>query len=169
MAPDAELLPPEVMRADDPLLPYMRTVFAATRDLVCAYIFDFPSYLAMGGAGAVALERSIALAAGSHLTVIDGSFATDAHAALLDDASFGADAITVLLQVTLDAFQARQDRGVFVVTDDPAASWRFVPSRGELVAGRSVLRLLPADILRRARSLDFEHTLRNLVESYVRP
>src|SRR5689334_7364687 len=60
LAPTLNKLPLELQRFDDPFLPFGKAVIDATADLVCAYVFHLGPYLALGAAGAVALERTIA-------------------------------------------------------------------------------------------------------------
>src|SRR5699024_7491278 len=74
ISPRLDRMPPEFQRHDDPFLPYMRSIYAATANLICVYIFDFAAYLAIGAAGVIALERSIALAEETHITVLDARF-----------------------------------------------------------------------------------------------
>jgi hypothetical protein len=166
VAPQIGSLPAELQRTDDPFLPYMRLIVAGTADLVCAYIFDLPSYLGLGGAGAVALERCIATVSGTHITVIDGRFSHAGYTTLLNPGSFGADAIIVSAGLAA-AVHVDSDRAVYFVSDDTSVSPRYSPS-GEMVGFGSMVRLLPTDTLIRARSLEFSRTLRSLVTSYVR-
>src|SRR5258707_5667660 len=59
LAPAPNKLPYEIQRYDDPFLPYSKAVIDATADLACAYVFHLGAYLALGAAGAVALEKTI--------------------------------------------------------------------------------------------------------------
>src|SRR5262249_31784814 len=60
LAPALNKLPYEIQRYDDPFLPYTKAVIDTTADLVCGYVLHLGAYLALGAAGAVALERSLA-------------------------------------------------------------------------------------------------------------
>lgn len=166
ISPKVEFLPPEIARYDDPFLPYMRAIFAATRDFVCAYVFDFPAYITMGGAGTVALERSISIARDTHVTVIDGRFSTGAYAAIWDDTAFAVDAVTVAEGVSLDDYQLRDDRLAFVVGQDNGKA-HFSPENGLFRAEGVTLPLLPLDTLYKARSLEFRASLREAVERHA--
>jgi hypothetical protein len=111
VAPRLSRLPMPIQRYDDPFLPFGKAVIQATRDLVCAYGFDFPAYLAIGAAGAIALERTIAYAGKEVITILDGSFGPAVYLALMDETAFNADAITMLN----DEFPiVRNDKAVFV-------------------------------------------------------
>ena len=50
MAPRLLQIPLPMQRFDDPFLPFGKAIIAATRDVVCAYIFDLAAYLAVGAA-----------------------------------------------------------------------------------------------------------------------
>lgn len=88
-------LPLAIQRYDDPFLPYGKAVIAATRDIVGGYVFDLASYLALGGAGAVALERTVDYVGGDVPTILHGAFSSADYAVLCDALSFGVDYITV--------------------------------------------------------------------------
>ena len=165
--PHMDRMPPAFQRHDDPFLPYMRSVYTATEDLVCAYVFNFAAYLALGAAGTIALERSIALAAETHITVLDATFASGDFARVWDDAAFGCDAVTISIEAPLLAFQTRPDRQAFTVTDSDSYAARFDLSKGVLVLAQHAVKLLPLDVLDRARSLTFEDTLRSVVRDHV--
>lgn len=167
ISPRADKLPPDIQQHDDPFLPYMRVIHAATRDLVCAYVFDFAAYLALGAAGVVALERSVGLVVGKHITVLDGPFASERYNAIWDEAAFGVDAITVALDVPLSEFRIRVDRQAFVTTENTAQEARYSMTQGIFTLGTDIIPLLPFDLLVRARSLTFEETLRKIAKSHV--
>ena len=69
LSPRLAQMPLPMQRYDDPFLPFGKAIIDATRDLVCAYVFDLAAYLALGAAGAVALERTIAYAGTDDATV----------------------------------------------------------------------------------------------------
>lgn len=128
IAPRLVRLPLVIQRYDDPFLPFGAAIVNATRDLVCAYVFDLAAYLSLGAAGAVALERTIAYAKGDTLTILHGPFVGGDYAALLDEGSFNADAVTVVDGDDSPAYSARTDRCAFVVQ-------RGLPEQGELLSG----------------------------------
>jgi hypothetical protein len=96
LAPVVSLLPLAIQRYDDPFLPFGKAVVQATRDIAQIYAFDLAAYLALGGAGAVALERTIRFVDENNLTIIHGPFNRQAFSGLTDIMSFGADAVTGL-------------------------------------------------------------------------
>lgn len=97
--PTVERMPLPIRRYDDPFLPFGKAVINATRDLVCGYLFNFADYMALGAAGAVALERTIAYAGFDRLSIIHGPFANKEYVRLLDVAAFNADAITFVYKI----------------------------------------------------------------------
>lgn len=60
IAPALDKLPAAVAKIDDPFLPLGKLIINTTADLVCAYVFHLSAYLAIGAAGAIALERTLA-------------------------------------------------------------------------------------------------------------
>lgn len=168
ISPKVDLLPFAIGRHDDPFLPYARAIFAASRDLVCAYVFDLAAYMALGAAGMVALERSIGLVAQGHVTVLDASFSTGSFSGTWDETAYGVDAVTVSEVAPLDAFNNREDRQAFVVSDSTAYTAQFSLSNQTMSCPGAAIVLLPVDLLYRARSLEFETKLRELILSHVR-
>lgn len=127
MNPRLENLPLPISRFDDPLLPYGKEIIKATQEYVAAYVFDLASYLALGAAGAVALERTIRFASRDNITFLHAPFASDEFSAMADATAFGVDAITVsdssLLRTYLDkppyaAFAMKT--GLFDINQIPA-------------------------------------------------
>ena len=96
LSPVVIKMPVSMRRYDDPFLPFGKAIIQATQDLVCGYVFDFAAYLAIGAAGAVALERSIAYVGDDCFTVLHGAFANKSFYQLLDETSFNADALTII-------------------------------------------------------------------------
>lgn len=88
-------LPLPIQRFDDPFLPFSKAIINASRDYMGLYIFDMPSYLAIGAAGAVALERTIDYLNDEVPCVLHGPFAGAHFVKLLDKLAFGADCLTV--------------------------------------------------------------------------
>ena len=167
IAPRLDRMPPEFQRHDDPFLPYMRSIYAATEDLVCAYVFSFADYLAIGAAGAIALERSIALASETHITILDARFAAAEYERVWDEAAFGCDAVTLTTDAPQSAFQMRSDRQAFPLTNSDDFAARYDLARGLFVLEQYTVHLLPLDTLDRARSLTFEDSLRSVVRTHV--
>lgn len=128
LAPRLVRLPLVIQRYDDPFLPYGKAIINATRDLVCAYVFDLAAYLSIGAAGVVALERTLAYASNEAVTIVHGPFAGTGYAALLDESSLNADAVTLIQQEDAAAYLQRPDRTAFVVQ-------RGQPARATLLYG----------------------------------
>src|SRR5215470_3431767 len=80
LAPTLEKLPLSIHRYDDPFLPYGKSIIDATHDLVCGYVFHLAAYLALGAAGAVALERTIAYVPAPLVKILHGPFASPDYA-----------------------------------------------------------------------------------------
>lgn len=93
--PQLEQLPLPITRFDDPFFPFAKAIINATERITCAYIFDFASYLAMGAAGIVALERSLGYVPKNTLKILHGPFASDAYSPMADAISFALDALTL--------------------------------------------------------------------------
>ncbi len=117
MAPRLLQIPLPMQRFDDPFLPFGKAIIAATRDVVCAYLFDLAAYLALGAAGAVALERTIAYARADSTTVsiLHGPFASADYVEAAGDNAFAADAVTVTDEQYLEPYTRDPAQGAFVV------------------------------------------------------
>jgi hypothetical protein len=118
------LLPHPVQRYDDPYLPFGKAVIQATRDLVCAYVFDLASYLGIGAAGAVALERTIAYAQDT-VTILHAPFTGIGYSAAADTTGFGVDAITLTRPDDMNFYLSHAPYAAFLTTDLDA-----VPAEG---------------------------------------
>jgi hypothetical protein len=163
VSPKVEHLPLAIQRFDDPYLPYMRAIYQATKDLMCAYILDFGAYLALGAAGAVALERCIDLIGLEHVAIVDGAFASARYVGLWDELAYGCDGVTLADGKYSAAYTGRPDRAAFVMSDgvpDERTQPTYWTGARMLGVGTLRVRVLPDDLLYRARSLDFEVTLR---------
>ncbi|MFN8529608.1 MAG: hypothetical protein U0670_13440 [Anaerolineae bacterium] len=98
LSPKLAKMPLPIQKYDDPFLPFSKAIIDATHDRLCAYLFDLGAYLALGGAGAVALERSIAYARaqGDVLTILHGLFKTTQYLEVGGPGGFNVDAATVV-------------------------------------------------------------------------
>ncbi|MBK9122687.1 MAG: hypothetical protein IPM16_06140 [Chloroflexi bacterium] len=153
ISPRFDYLPIEAQRYDEPLLPYGRLILEATGEYLGAVVFDLAAYARFGGTGTVALERSIRLFSESALTVIDGPFADPAFAALLDDLSFGPDAITVVGD-SWDTFVPNARLIATANNGFRTVKWF------DLHIGSAMFQLAGSPLLDEARSLDFRTSLR---------
>lgn len=117
IAPRVVKMPAPIARYDDPFLPFGRAIIDATRDLVCAYVFDLSAYLALGAAGAVALERTIpyANADGRAITILHAPFSGTGYVEAASDRAFNVDAVTLVNAADAPAYLAEAGRGVFVM------------------------------------------------------
>jgi hypothetical protein len=115
LAPYVSRMPGVIQKYDDPFFPFSKAIIQATRDVVCAYVFDFAAYLAIGAAGAIALERTVAYARGDTVTILHGPFASPSYVHLMDENAFGVDAVTLDNVQYLDHYITRRDRSAFVV------------------------------------------------------
>src|SRR5262249_45116152 len=95
LAPILNKLPLEMQRYDDPFLPFGKAVIDATADLACAYVFHLGPYLAIGAAGAVALERTIAYVPAPTIKILHGPFGNDEYVRAAFERGFGANAVTL--------------------------------------------------------------------------
>jgi orotidine-5'-phosphate decarboxylase len=115
-------MPGPLLKYDDPFLPFLKTIVDATADLVCAYKPNLGFYLALGAAGAIALERIIAYIPDEIPIILDAKFndignTAQAYARGAFDA-LGADAATInpyLGQDGVAPFLAHADKAAFVL------------------------------------------------------
>jgi hypothetical protein len=166
------LLPHPVQRYDDPYLPFGKAVIKATRDLVCAYVFDLGSYLGIGAAGAVALERTIAYAAQDTVTILHGPFSGVGFSAAADTTGFGVDALTLVNPVDMAFYLGNAPYAAFLVTDVdaiPVEGGIFLEAEQKLLlrslSGTAVkIRLTNDDVLYIDGTEDFAEKIRAAVE-----
>lgn len=116
IAPRLAKMPLPIARYDDPFLPFGRAIIEVTSDLVCAYVFDLASYLALGAAGARALERTIPLVPRHIPTILHGPFVTADYAQAAFENAFSADAVTLMTSDpdVIAAYLENPVHGVFV-------------------------------------------------------
>lgn len=165
IAPRLMKMPLPMMYVDDPFLPFSKAIIDATKDLVCVYLFDFAAFLALGAAGAVALERAMAYARDEAVTILDGRFAAwgYAEAAL----AFGADAITMVDTIWIEKYFNVPDLGVLIARyDDQNSKYTHVYRLDQqtIMLGDVHLRAASEDILYRSRGEDFAEQVRAALE-----
>ncbi|KXK54168.1 MAG: hypothetical protein UZ13_00434 [Chloroflexi bacterium OLB13] len=160
VSPRFDFLPIEAQRYDEPLLPYGRLILDATEPYLGAIVFDLAAYAQFGAAGTVALERSIRLFSETTLTIIDGPLVDPAYAAVLDDLSFGPDAITI----TGDLWDTLVPNARMIVTT--GRGFRGV-ERCDLNIGDATFKLAGSALLEAARSLDFRESLGTAAAAFL--
>jgi hypothetical protein len=119
LQPSLDRIPLPIQRFDEPFLPLSKAIIKATQDKVAIYIFDFASYLSIGAAGAVALERAIAYANYNAITILHGPFSGNHYGILGDEISFNVKALTVTSHEDLD----------YYTTHPPYAAFLYMGSR----------------------------------------
>ncbi len=151
--PDPSILRVDVLKWDEPILPFNKAIIDATLDLVCAYKPNLGFYLQWGAAGIVALERTLAYIP-NHIPVIldcktgDIGHTQAAWAAGLFDV-WNVDAITVNPYVgdaaVLPMIKERLDKAVYILarTSNPSA----VQFQGDLAQNKG----LSADVIRKSQ------------------
>lgn len=169
--PTFEMLPLPITRFDDPFFPYSKAAVQATRDVVCAYVFDFASYLTMAAAGTVALERSIRFAGADHPVILHGPFGHAGYRKMAEATAFGLDAVTISYTRDLDAYLDNEPHAAFVVDNTIE-----IPQRGGVFAddvyrwrdGSEIvtMRQTPDDLLYVGRLDDWAEQVRAAVEAF---
>lgn len=167
LTPEVMKMPLPIKRYDDPFFPFGRALIDATRDLVCGYMFDLASYLAIGAAGAIALERTISYAMGECLLVLHGPFSGAGYARISDENAFGVDAVTISDLQDIGAYRARPDRGVFYVGDGmvPDGVGVYVPEDERLIQGVVSLRVFGEEVIYAGSGEDWAGVIREKLVS----
>ncbi|MDX2078655.1 MAG: hypothetical protein SFZ02_19645 [bacterium] len=151
ITPHLMRMPALVKAYDDPFLPFGKLVINATRDVVCGYVFDFPAYLAIGAAGVVALERTIAYVDRALITIIDGQFSGVGYVHMADEGTFNADALILADDKHLSAYLTRPDRTAFVTYDhafdNAHAGGVFSRRMDEMTIGDIRLKIVGDDVV----------------------
>jgi len=152
--PDPVRLRVDVLKWDEPVLPFNKAIIDATADLVCAYKPNLGFYLQWGAAGIIALERTIAYIPRHIPVILDCKTGDIGHT----QAAWGhglfdvwdVDAVTVNpfvgAEAVLPMIGDRPDKAVYVLarTSNPSAS----DFQGDLSAGTG----LTADVLRQSQT-----------------
>ncbi len=120
LSPRLLKMPAPIARYDDPFLPFGKAIIDVTRDLVCAYLFDLASYLALGAAGAVALERTIAYAGadGSTITILHGPFSGTGYVEAASDRALHVDAVTLVSAEDVAAYRVEPGLAAFLMAQE---------------------------------------------------
>jgi len=112
------------------------------------------------------LERSIDLIGDTHVVILDAALASTRYVGLWEETAYGCDALTIADARALSAYQGRDDRAAFLMSAGQVDSrttpvyWTDARIFG---LGAQRIRLLPEDVLIKARSLTFSETLRTAV------
>ncbi len=122
-------MPVLIQRYDDPFLPFSKAIIGATRDLVCAYLFDFAAYFSIGAAGVIAMERAIAYVIGAGddrpLVILHVPIASNAYVPAVSETALAVDAVTVSDAEFASVYDAALNGGVFIMNDMKAGKGRF--------------------------------------------
>jgi hypothetical protein len=166
LRPEVMLMPLSVRIYDDPFFPFGKAIIQATRDLVVGYQFDFASYLRLGAAGAIALERTLSLITTERLAIIDGNFYDERFMSISDETAFISDAVTISHSQLLKTYCSREDRSAFVYTND----LNDIPTGAGIIHGEKIqinngddlitLRLVGDDVIYADSGHEFTQTIR---------
>lgn len=160
MRPRLDQMPLPIQRYDDPFLPYGKAIIDTTRDLLGGYLFDFAAYLALGAAGAVAVERSIAYIGDDAVSILHAPFALPDYAAAAS--AFNVDAVTLIDEALADAY-LQENVGAFAL--EPG---NYNLESRMLTINEVTLRILSDDVLYAGRGDDFAEQVRVAVEAQLR-
>lgn len=166
LRPQMAKLPLPIQRYDDPFLPFSRAILDAAQLHISCVMFDVAAYLALGAAGAVALERAIAYASSrcDLLTIMHVPFATPDYAAATSALAFAPDGVTVTDAALIPAYVLRHQAGVFVMTNQQEADFSiYDTSRGELrvfwQGAHARLNVVGDDVVYTAKADDFAEAM----------
>ncbi len=152
--PDIDRLRVDVLKWDEPILPFNKAIIDATADLVCAYKPNLGFYLQWGAAGVIALERTIAYIPKHIPVILDCKTGDIGHTqgawarGLMDE--WDVDAVTVNPYVGEEAVQpmigTRPDKAVYILvrTSNPSGP----RMQGDLRGGDG----LAAEVLRQMQT-----------------
>lgn len=163
--PEVMLMPLSVRIYDDPFFPFGKAIIQATRELVVGYQFDFPAYLRLGAAGAIALERTLSLITGERLAILDGNFSDERFVTVSDETAFVSDAVTISHSHLLPIFRRRDDRAAFVYHDElnhiPIGCGIIYDGKIQINRGNDMttLRLIGDDVIYADSGHDFTQTI----------
>jgi hypothetical protein len=123
LAPRLPVMPLPMARYDDPFLPFGKAIIDATQDVVCAYMFDMAAYLAIGAAGAVALERTLAYVNADAIKILHMPFASSAYVQAVSENAFDVDAVTVTDVQFMQAYLQIPQMGGFVLINGASGNY----------------------------------------------
>lgn len=143
--PRLTALPLPIQRYDDPFLPFAKAVIDVSRDLVCGYVLDFASYLALGAAGARALERTVGYIGLETPKILHGPFVGSGYSAMADRTAFDVDALTLADAQDLPHYLENPPYAAFVVSNRPADTTDAAERGGFLWSASRLFTLRGAD------------------------
>lgn len=170
LAPTLVNMPAPIQRYDDPFLPFGKAIINATHDLVCAILFDFASYLTLGAAGIVALERTIAYtrAKSDIMTILHIPIASDTYAEAVSPAALAVDAITVTDARYLNVYAEMLKGGVYSLVESPNCGWYELP-QNILRMGSTQIQLFDDAIVGINKGEDFADVVRDALAEAILP
>lgn len=169
IAPALDKLPAAVAKIDDPFLPLGKLIINTTADLTCAYVFHLSAYLAIGAAGIIALERTLAYVPSGILKVLHAPFASAEYVRAAFEDALGADAVTLSSSEFAAPYLAQAHHGAFVPhkTTVPTALAEQLGTYVHSSDGTGAFRLADltmnwqfGNALYQTRTFAFEETLR---------
>ena len=164
--PRMDQLPLPITRFDEPFFPFGKAIIAATHDLVCGYIFDLASYLALGAAGAVALERTLGYVDKQSLKILHGPFSGAGYTAMADAIAFALDGLTLTHSTDLATYLKNPPYAGFALDNAELEMGGTIDfAQGRLVAyaegqAKLQMRLVADDFLFAYRGMDFADQIR---------
>lgn len=167
--PIFEQLPLPIIRFDDPFLPFSKAVVDATHDLVCGYLFDFPAYLAMGGAGAVALERSLNYVPKDKIKILHGTFSGIGYSLMASEETFALDAITVATKSDAHYYTQHPPHTALLVSLETSQLNTYSPADNRIILRQNTdaitLTVTSNDILYNSKLDDFAEKIREGIQA----
>lgn len=166
MRPHLLSMPSPIQSYDDPFLPFGKAVINVTRNLVAGYLFDLAAYLALGAAGMVALERTIAYAGDDVVRILHGPFASADYVEAVGENTLNVDAVTISEAQAANAY-TQASIGVFAPFSlGLTGSYSF--SEYKLRFEDVDLDLFGDDVLYAGHGEDFADVLRATLEQRLR-
>jgi hypothetical protein len=155
-------MPAPIQPIDDPFLPFGKAIIRVTSDLLAGYLFDLASYMALGAAGMVALERTIAYVPDELAAILHSPFASADYASAAGRGAFNVDAVT-LTEASFAAPYLAEGVAVFA-PDGTGEVGVYSAASNELRLGDVVLRLLGEDVLYADNTDKFAEVVRAAIQ-----
>lgn len=166
LAPRLAKMPAPIQPIDDPFLPFGKAIINATSDLLAGYMFDLAAYMALGAAGMVALERTIAYVGEGAITILHGPFASPDYAAAAGAAAFNVDVVTLTEARFADEY-LRHGVATFALNSSSHSSI-YLPEQARFMVDNTTLRLLGEDVLYADGTERFADVVRARIEAELR-